>query len=57
MSFLHSHAENPTIRAKTAKTYGRLFGMIFFGASASTLTTVLQWFPTIKIPKNGKNEK
>jgi hypothetical protein len=29
--FLHSHAENLIITAKTPKTYGRLFGMIFWG--------------------------
>jgi hypothetical protein len=55
--FLHSHAENLTLIAKTAKTYGRLFGMIFLGASAPTLTTALQWLPTIKIQKNAKNAK
>jgi hypothetical protein len=54
---LYFHAENPTIIAKTPKTYGRLFGMIFWRASSPTLTTALQWLPIIKIPKNDKNAK
>jgi hypothetical protein len=35
--FLYSHAENLTKSAKTPKTYGRFFGMIFLEGVASTL--------------------
>jgi hypothetical protein len=48
--FLSSHAENPTIRAKRTKTYGRFLGAIFLEASALMLTIVPQRLPKIKIP-------
>jgi hypothetical protein len=56
--FLHSHVENLSISAKTAKTYGRLFGMIFFwGGFGPTLVAEKQWLRTIKISKKRKSAK
>jgi hypothetical protein len=39
------------------KTYGSVFGMIFFGGAESRLVIERQWIMTEKIPKNRKNAK
>jgi hypothetical protein len=39
------------------KTYGSVFGMIFFGGAGPPLVAENQWLATEKIPKTGKNAK
>jgi hypothetical protein len=53
---IYFHNDNLTRSAKNQKTYGRFFGMIFLGASASTLMIVPQWLPKNKTSKKRKNE-
>jgi|SRR5271168_746267 len=53
----YTHAKNLTISAENQKTYGRLFGMIFFGGLESLLHTVLQRLATHGISKNRQNTK
>jgi hypothetical protein len=42
----HTHARNLTINAKNQKTYGRLFGMIYFGGIVSMLVFAAQMLAT-----------
>ncbi len=56
-TFLYSHDENLTRSAENQKTYGRLFGMIFFGGSEPMLIPYLQRFATQKIFKSRQNTK
>jgi hypothetical protein len=44
--YSHTHARNLTINAKNQKTYGRLFGMIYFGGIVSMLVFAAQMLAT-----------
>jgi hypothetical protein len=55
--FLYFHDDHFTRVAKTQKTYGRFFGMIFLEESESMLNPSLQRFTTEENKKNCKNTK
>jgi hypothetical protein len=54
--FRYSHVENPTISAKTAKTYGRFFGMIFSEGQARRLSLKGNRLRRKKPQKNEKTQ-
>jgi hypothetical protein len=56
LSFRHSCGNYGTTR-KGQKTYGSVFGMIFFGGVGPRLVVGRQWLATQKIAKNRKNAK
>ncbi len=55
--FIIHHADDFTTVRENQKTYRRLFGMIFFGASFSMLTAIPQWLLKLKNVKKSKKSK
>jgi hypothetical protein len=52
------HAETDiTPPRKKRKTYGRLFGMIFWEGVGATLVVERQWLATVKTQRNRENAK